>query len=116
MGSEALLTALAHPVVFGGVAVHSAWIDTEREKALQSVIVNPDDRPVRIYLDWGMYDGRSMSDGWDIRRENRKLYSLLQERGFRPAGGETRESYGWPSWRNRAAQWLSMMFPISNPS
>jgi enterochelin esterase-like enzyme len=114
MGTESLLTALNNPQVFGAVAVHSAWIDTTAETALKAALRNPGEQPVRIYMDWGLYDARSASDGWDLRRANRNMYTLLQEKGFRPAGGETHESYGWASWRNQAANWLVTFFSISN--
>jgi hypothetical protein len=80
------------------------------EAALKEIVTKPEEKPMRIYMDWGAYDARSEEGGWDLREENRKIYAFLQEKGYRPAGGETHDGYGWQSWRNRNDRVLSALF------
>jgi len=104
---------LQHPNLFGGVAVQSIWLDSQIENSLKGMFRNADQQPMRIYLDWGLYDARSYVEGWTLKRENEKFDEYLRERGYRPAGGETHDSYGWASWRNRTDRWLAALFPAT---
>jgi enterochelin esterase-like enzyme len=112
-GYMALYTAVKNPDVFGNVAIQSLEmldLDLVRvEKEIQS----DSKQPLRIYHDWGLYDLRATREGWDMRKMNEDFDAFLRERGYKPAGGENHEAYGWASWRNRTDRWLSSFFPIS---
>ena len=54
------------------------------------------------------------SEAWDLAVENRKLWSRLREAGYRPAGGELPEGYGWPCWSGHTDELLTALFPIRN--
>jgi hypothetical protein len=70
------------------------------------------DRPLVIYLDWGTYHLRSPHEAWDLAVENRKLWNALREAGYRPAGGEVPEGYGWSCWNGHTEQLLASLFPL----
>jgi enterochelin esterase-like enzyme len=110
-GYNALFSALEHPEIFGGVAAQSTWLDTRTESSLKEMIRTAEEQPLRLYLDWGLYDAHSIVEGWDVKRDNRVFDEYLRSRGYRPAGGETHDSYGWASWRNRTDLWLASLFP-----
>ena len=108
-GGTAMFTAFEHSNLFGGVGTQSMW-PMDVEVALKEIVTKPEEKPLRIYMDWGLYDARSPEGGWDLREANRKLYTFLQEKGYRPAGGETHDGYGWQSWRNRNDRLLTALF------
>jgi enterochelin esterase-like enzyme/outer membrane protein assembly factor BamB len=113
-GYDALYSALHYPEMFGGVALQSMWIDTRTETRLKDLIRTADQQPLQIYLDWGLYDAHSVVEDWDLREENAKFDGYLREKGYRPAGGEAHDSYGWTAWRNRTDRWLAALFPLKN--
>jgi outer membrane protein assembly factor BamB len=108
----AIYTAFRYPELFGGVAAQTMFTQERAEVAFKDLIKNPNEVPMRVYLDWGIYDSRAPLEGWDTRRESRRWYALFQDHGYRPAGGEVHQGAGWPNWRNRADKWLSALFPM----
>ena len=108
-GGTAIYTAFENSQVFGGVATQSMW-PMDVEAALKQLVTKPEEKPMRIYMDWGLYDARSREGGFDLREANRNVYAFLTEKGYRPAGGETHDGYGWQSWRNRNDRVLSALF------
>ena len=113
-GLNALQLAFQNPDLFGGVAIQSMWLDTTVENALKDLITTDDKHPMRFYHDWGLYDARSYVEGWNLGTENREFNSSLRDKGYRPAGGEARDSYGWAAWRNRTDRWLATLFPAKD--
>jgi enterochelin esterase-like enzyme len=109
-GNTALYLAFGYPELFGAVATHSAFLQDNVLNPLRAMITTPDKQPLRIYMDWGLYDYRSTTEGWDNGAENAKFFGFLREKGFRPAGGEVHEGAGWPNWRNRADRVLAALF------
>lgn len=107
---DAFLIAFENIELFGGVAAQSMW-PMDVEEAVKPLISDPQEKPMRIYMDWGTYDARSKSGGWDLRSANRDFYAFLKEKGYLPAGGETHEGYGWGAWRNRNDRLLAALFP-----
>jgi hypothetical protein len=79
---------------------------------LKDSVRSPQEQPLRMYMDWGLYDIRGTREGWDMVKENRELYSYLKDKGYYPAGGEVHDGTGWTSWRNRTDRWLVSLFPI----
>jgi len=108
----AFYTAFKYPELFGGVAAQTMFTQERAEVVFKDLIINADQTPMRIYLDWGTYDSRSPLEGWDTRRESKRWFALLQDHGYKPAGGEVHQGAGWPNWRNRADKWLSALFPL----
>ena len=107
---DAFYIAFENWQTFGGVAAQSSW-PMDVDDVVKPMVSGPQEKPMRIYMDWGLYDARSVADGWDLRTANREFYSFLKEKGYLPAGGETHEGYGWASWRNRNDKVLASMFP-----
>lgn len=79
---------------------------------LREAIKTAKEQPLQIYLDWGLYDLRTARENWDIPEANRRFIQYLRERGYKPAGGETHEFFGWASWRNRLDRVLVTLFPL----
>ncbi|HKY31188.1 MAG TPA: PQQ-binding-like beta-propeller repeat protein [Candidatus Polarisedimenticolia bacterium] len=109
--NASLHLAFKHPGVFGRVGSHGAFLMKGAE--YEPMIPRPEEHPLVIYLNWGTYHLRSPHEAWDMARGNRELWALLRERGHRPAGGETPDGFGWPCWKARIAEMLSVLFPLS---
>jgi hypothetical protein len=43
--------------------------------------------------------------------DSREVWTMLREHGYRPAGGELPEGFGWDFWRAHAADALMALFP-----
>ena len=67
-----------------------------------------------IYLDWGTYHMRSPHEAWDVADGNREFWSALREAGYRPAGGEAPEGFGWGCWKGHTEELLTALFPLQN--
>lgn len=107
--SAALRTAFEHPEVFGRVAIQSPTIMTADDVA--PWIDAADLRSMVIYHDWGTYHLRSPHEAWDMAEANRELFTVFRNRGYRPAGGETPDGFGWACWRSRTDDLLKALFP-----
>jgi enterochelin esterase family protein len=111
-GFIGLYTTLKFPRVFGNVAIQSIEMLDEDMKLLVKEFKTSSEQPLLFYLDWGLYDMRGTREGWDMNRTNQQVDALMREKGYRPAGGEFHDSYGWGSWRNRTDRWLTALFPM----
>jgi outer membrane protein assembly factor BamB/enterochelin esterase-like enzyme len=111
-GLDALITTLKNPGLFGAFGSQSLVLIRSDEELLRNMIKTAQQQPLQIYLDWGLYDLRTSRESWDIREGNRNMVQLLRERGYKPAGGETHESFGWASWRNRLDRVLVTLLPV----
>jgi outer membrane protein assembly factor BamB/enterochelin esterase-like enzyme len=111
-GTDAFITALKLPGTFGGVASQSLFMLSSDEEMLRDAAKTAKEQPLQIYLDWGLYDLRTKRENWDMRESDRRFTEFLRERGYKPAGGETHEFFGWASWRNRLDRVLTTLFPM----
>jgi hypothetical protein len=82
----------------GLLATQSLFMLSSSENDLQKEVKTAEERPLRVYLDWGRYDLRGTREAWDMAETNRRFAAFLRERGYRPAGGETNDGAGWASW------------------
>jgi len=106
----ALYLAFKHPEVFRRVGGQSATMGAEELE--DELARGAGDLPLVIYLDWGTYHLRSPHEAWDLAVENRKLWTELREAGYRPAGGEVPEGYGWSCWNGHTEKLLASLFPL----
>jgi enterochelin esterase-like enzyme len=107
--NAALFSTFKHPDLFGRVGSQSATFDA---KEIEEMIGNADEQPLVVYMDWGTYHMRSPHEAWDLAEESRKAWALLRERGYRPAGGEVPEGFGWACWRGHTDELLAALFPL----
>jgi hypothetical protein len=56
---------------------------------------------MRVDHDWGRYGHEITREGSDMLEANRRFNESLCEKGYRPAGGEALDGFGWASRRNR---------------
>ena len=111
-GPDAFVTILKNPGLFGAFGSQSMYVANSDMELLRKMIKTAQEQPLQIYMDWGLYDLRASRESWDIREGNRNMVQLLRERGYKPAGGETHESFGWASWRNRLDRVLVTLLPM----
>jgi enterochelin esterase-like enzyme/outer membrane protein assembly factor BamB len=97
--------------VFGAFGSQSLFMLESGEAELQPEIATADLQPLRIFLEWARYELRATVEAWDMGRTNRRFWELLRDRGYRPAGGEAPEGFGWPSWRHRTDRLFEALFP-----
>jgi len=112
-GFQALYTTFAHPDVFGKAAIHSAYMLTNQEVVLEGVLKESSDAPLDVYLDWGVYDNRSVVEGWDMAAAGRKLQQRLQTLGYEPMGAEATTGTGWNNWKTLVGRSLEALFSVS---
>jgi enterochelin esterase-like enzyme/outer membrane protein assembly factor BamB len=106
----ALAIAVHHPDVFGRVASQSATPFGDLPFGEEELDVHA--RPLVVYLEWGTYHLRSPHEAWDMADANRELWNDLREAGYRPAGGEVPEGFGWRCWMGHTDELLTAMFPM----
>lgn len=96
-----------------GLGLHSiALLDSDSD-ALEPLLVPAVERPLRIYLDWGIYSMHNPQEGWDLRTESVRYWKEFEQLGFTMTGGEVPDGDGWASWRNRADVMLRSLLPKS---
>ncbi len=110
-GFTALETGLRYPKVFGKVAAQSVNFDKPREETLNGLLADLTDKPQQIVIEWGRYDLRNKGNDLDFSGRNRKLLSLLKDKGLNAAGGERAHGYGWGSWATRTQAILGALYP-----
>jgi enterochelin esterase-like enzyme/outer membrane protein assembly factor BamB len=110
-GWDAAYAAFRHPEVFGALGTQSLFMLKETESLLKQRVGDAKQQPLRLYLDWGRYDLRATREAWDTGAMNRRFAAFLRERGYRPAGGEAPDGFGWASWRNRVDRLFAALFP-----
>lgn len=111
-GATALFGAFQHPEIFGRVASQSPEWWASSETSLEESMVAAKASTLSIYMDWGTYGFRSPHEAWDMSAETRKVWAQLRTNGYRPAGGERPEGYGWSCWRGHTADMLAALFPL----
>jgi enterochelin esterase-like enzyme/outer membrane protein assembly factor BamB len=109
-GNAALMAAFGQPGLFGRVGAQSAT----GVGRLGDMLKSAEEQPLVIYLEWGTYHMRSPHEAWDLAEANREVWGLLRDAGYRPAGGEVPEGYGWACWRAHTDELLAAMFPLRN--
>jgi enterochelin esterase-like enzyme len=107
----ALEVAFRAPEVFGRVGAQSPILLNTSD--LGDLVPSADEHPLVIYHGWGRYHLRGPHEGWDMVGTNAELHGLLRQKGYRPAGGETPEGFGWTFWRARTPELLRALFPKS---
>ncbi|MDX1389187.1 MAG: alpha/beta hydrolase-fold protein, partial [Acidobacteriota bacterium] len=105
----AMKCAFEESNLFGRVGSQSGFLGRAE---LEPVIPSADERPLTMYFDWGTYHMRSPHEAWDIAEENLGTWALLRERGYRPAGGEIPEGFGWACFRAHVDDMLNALFPL----
>lgn len=110
-GTTAALTALRHPGVFGKAAVQSVGLGLGSEDELFELIEAGRGRDVRFYVDWNRWEAVSVDNDVDFGRDSRELARALERAGYRVAGGEAIDSFGWGSLRARLDRVLEALFP-----
>ena len=109
----ALTTAFSSSDVFGGVGAQSANLGFFGPVSFADMVQGADEQPMSIYLDWGTYHLRSPHEAWDMSVDSRKAWEMLREKGYRPAGGERPEGFGWNCWRAHSEELLTSLLPLT---
>jgi enterochelin esterase-like enzyme/outer membrane protein assembly factor BamB len=112
VGFLAAYSVFHFPGVFELLATQSLAMLSSTESDLQKEVRTAEERPLRLYMDWGRYDMRGTREAWDMAETNRRVAAFLRERGYRPAGGESNDGAGWASWRNRTDRLFESLFPL----
>ena len=115
-GHRAASVVFRRPLVFGALGLQSvSMLETNllgsSEELLRKVAPLAAEAPLRIYLDWGLYDRRATREAWDMGTTNARFAAFLRERGYRPAGGQVPEGSDWAGWRNRTDRVFGTLFP-----
>ena len=111
-GRVAAYTALRHPDVFGKLAVRSISLEGASADEVLAAIGGPQRPALEVYLDWNRYEWRSGPSGYDRREDSKRLAETFETNGYRYAGGEAADSYGWASLRVRNNAMLRALFPL----
>ena len=104
----AMMCGFKHSELFGRVGSQSGFLGPTE---LGEIVRGADEQPLTLYYDWGTYHMRSPHEAWDLAEEARRTWTFLRERGYRPAGGELPEGYGWACWSAHVDDMLAALFP-----
>ena len=113
-GLVTLHIGLAHPEVFGALAVLSPSLWWDRRTVLARVEALPGRLPWRLWLDVGTAEGR------DTVRNTRALKGILQDKGWRPGADlyylEAHDApHAESAWAERVGPMLEFLFPVKGP-
>ncbi|MHC4990106.1 MAG: outer membrane protein assembly factor BamB family protein, partial [Planctomycetota bacterium] len=114
-GLTAAFTSLRHPEVFAKVAVQSVALQNGAQGELMRLVARQPPAPIEFYVDWNLYEARSVDQGYDIAADTRSLAAALEQSGYSYVGGVARDAHGWASWRARSNRILTLFFPIQEP-
>lgn len=106
-----LEVAVQYPEMSSGLAMFSLRALDLQWDPLPPRIGTPDTRPLRLYLEWGIYGVRNPQEVWDNRLKLAERAQQLRDLGYDVAGGEAADGVGWASWRNRADVALRAILP-----
>ncbi len=107
----AMQMAANYPTMSSGLALLSIRaLDLQWDPVLPRVGA-PETRPLRLYLDWGVYGLRNPQEVWDNRAKSSERAEQLRNLGYEVAGGELPDGVGWASWRNHADAVLRAILP-----
>jgi enterochelin esterase-like enzyme/outer membrane protein assembly factor BamB len=113
-GIIAAAAGFGNPEMFGGVGLQSvAMLDTPAD-IIRANVRDAATWPMRVYHDWGRYGLQATREGADILGETRRFHEFLRAKGYRPAGGEVLDGFGWASWRNRTDRLFETLFPAAS--
>lgn len=107
--SHAVYAALAHPEVFGRVAVQS-YIAYRSKDAVAAMIGEGKGEGLAAYVEFNTNDVR-FGDRVDAEKESRELARLLEEGGAELTTHEVADGPDWSSWRSRTDLVLAALFP-----
>ncbi len=110
-GYSAFYLGFHYPEVFGQVAGQSVLAIAEGGPELVALVQNSSSLPLTLYLDWGKYDYKISSYGYDVRQFSRRLVEVLRRKKYQVAGGEVNEGSDFPSWCRRTDKILQAFFP-----
>jgi hypothetical protein len=113
-GFLATLVTLQSSDQFGVLGVQSLYAIDYHLGVLTKTLdeVEASAAPMRIYLEWGRWDLISPHEAMNMRTSSPEVWSLLQDKGWQPVGGEVWDSTDWASWRNRTDVLLETLFPL----
>ena len=109
-GLMALYTGLRVPNIFGHVLSQSGAFELDNTETVTVPLVRyMPVQPLKIWMDVGRYE-------W-LLEPNRRMYSLLQERGYDLKYREYNGGHNYPAWRNDVWRGLEALFgpDVYNP-
>jgi enterochelin esterase family protein len=110
-GLTAVYAGIGRPDVFGKVAVQSVGLRNGAQAELLEMIRSRPQQAVELYVDWNLYEARSVDQDFDFGADSRTLLEALVEAGYSCSGGRARDSHGWSGWRSRTDRFLEQFFP-----
>lgn len=109
-GYSSLYTTFKHPGIFYMVAGQSSHLMSAEGQELRGMVENMPTQPLKLHLEWGSYDYRSESGGYNWQQSNREFIELLKKKGYQPVTAEVNSGFGWTSWRVRTDKVLLTFF------
>jgi enterochelin esterase family protein len=103
--------AIEYPEMSSGLALLSIRALDLQWDPLLPRLGTPETRPVRLYVDWGIYGLRNPQEVWDNRIKSAARAQQLRDLGYDVQGGEVIDGVGWASWRNHADAVLRAILP-----
>jgi enterochelin esterase family protein len=100
-GLQALYAGLRAPGIFGHVLSQSGAFD--QDYVAWDLIRHGPPRPLRLWLDVGRHE-------W-LLEPNRRLVSLLRDKGYDLGYHEHNGGHNYPSWRDQVWRGLEHLFP-----
>ena len=106
-GLMAMYTGLRMPKIFGKIISQSGVFSFEGLDCSVVDLIRYAPRPnVKIWMDVGKLD--------ELLEDNRRMVTILKQKGYNPAYRETGGAHNYTTWRNSLGEALIQMFGSSN--
>lgn len=110
---DALYCSFKYPEMSSRIAIQSlAMVDYGRQP-LVALIGQASERPLEIYMEWGVYDLQNPQEAWDARDFSRDMVEFLRGRGYTVDAREFSDGAGWSSWKYRNDLVLEHLYPLT---
>ena len=107
-GLMALYTGIRLPKVFGKVLSQSgAFSFGDFDMVVYDLIKHGDIRPIRIWLDAGVYDLTG------LLKTNQRMYDLLNKKGYQVIYREYHAGHNYPAWRDEIWRGFEALYGVN---
>ena len=106
-GLMAMYTGVRFPGIFGNVLSQSGAFSLGRfDMVIYDLLECGEQRPLKIWMDAGIYDLPGLLDA------NRKMHTLLVQRGYPVSYREYNAGHNFPSWRDEIWKGLEILYGV----
>lgn len=109
---SSVYTVFKNPGIVGKLGLQTMRWEPGLRSGNRKMLLEAPKQHLTIYFDWGKYDGKSESEGFDARAFSLAFAEDIKAAGYSFTGGEVPDGAGPDSWLNRTDRVLEALFPL----